>query len=411
MVRTRHLANIIQKNNCQPILPCLLALLCSLFALGAKGQKQEIDYKWFREAMLQRSEGNDAQAVADFGLFLNLYPQQHPPAYYYRGYAHMHRGDYKKALADFQKLQELEPQNLDGPFSAGKACYAMGEYQQAEAFFSRSLEIDPFHVPSINDLGMVRMYLLDFDGAYRLFAKAISLDSTFAMAYNNAGAAIYFNQDIDKPIEKDVIFAQSLFSKAIALRPDLTLALRNRAIMCFLLKDYSGALRDLDRAAYYTPNEPMLHFYRGIIAAEQQQPAKAFDELKKTVALNPGIFIAHEEMGKLHKKMANYGEAIAAFKRAQNISTYQAYKGLMDYRIGLVYALEGNGSAMYNALEKARRKGVFSDYRAYKDLLSTKDLKKYRNDKKMYRFIKKATKGRKENRFARPELQWFRMNG
>lgn len=380
------------------------------FSLNTDAQKN-IDYKYFRSAMVQKSKGNHEQAIKDFGYFLKLHPKAHPPAYYYRGHTYMNMGNYQAAADDFVELTILEPESIDGPFSAGRAFYRLNNFEEAIKYFTQALDIDAFHAPSLNDRGMSYMYISKYVYALLDFRKAITANPSFTMAYNNAGAARYFNQDIDKPVKKDIEEARDYFTQAIELDSSLSLAYRNRAAMNLFLKDYEKALIDLEAAENINPKEVMVYFYRGVIHSDQENYSQAITAFDKAITLEQDMPYVYEEIGNLYKKQGNFEQAIQNYQKAQIIdpSINKLYIGLMDYRTAIIYALQKNEKQMHRYLNKAKKYKIFSDKRVYQDLLTAKELGKYRYSKKLKKFVRSVTKTKKNNKFNTLELRWFRM--
>ena len=228
---------------------------------------------------------------------------------------------------------------------------------------------------------------------------------------NNTGTARYFNQDIAKPNRKDLEIAHQWFSKAIEQDRTLGLAYRNRAAMNIFLRRYEDALIDLNHAAQIAPKDGMIYFYYGVVFADQNEIEKAISNFTAALKYNPQLSFAFEEMGNLFKHKEEANKAIQHYSLAKSArpNTAPLYIGLMDYRIALVYAEMGQRNQMYRTLKKACKQKVFNDMRVYQDFLKANEFKKFRKEKAFHRFTRSIRKGKKDNKFLRPELAWFRM--
>lgn len=390
------------------IFQTVVVLLCLPFVLPAQ---DKIDFYWYRKALTHKSQGNFSNAVKDFSTFLWKYPDEYPDAYYYRGYSYLYMKDFDNAIKDFQTLTDLDKTNVDGPFSAGRAYYQKGEYMEAIHSFRKALQVDPYHVQSMNDMGMAHCGLKEFDAALNIFYRAIAIDSTFAMLRNNAGAARYFNQDIEEPSTLDLRVAHDWFSQAVILDPKLFLAWRNRAAMSYFLEDYEDALFSLKKAKDLNGKDAMTWFYHGVVFSDRGDHGRAYSYFKKAIDMQEDFYFGYEEMAHIQKKEGNVDGAVQLYKKAQEVVSRDndRYKGLMDYRIASVYAKDKDPVKAMNFLKKAFRKGVFSDKRVYQDFISSKDFKNIKSHKPLKSFYGKVRGVRKDNKFKSMDLGWFRM--
>jgi len=374
-------------------------------------EAQSIDYEYYNRGLSQRKVGEYQQARQSFDQFIQQYPTQEPRAYFHRGYTFYFLKNYQAAIDDFKVLYRLDPNNVDGPYALGKTFYQLKQYAESIHYFSLAIQVDPSCAAAYNDRGMVRCLQQNYDPALEDFYKATAIDTSFAMAYNNTGTARYFNQDIAKPNRKDLQIAHQWFTKAIEQDRTLALAYRNRATMNIFLKRPEAALMDLNQASRIEPENGMVHFYFGVVYADQNKNEKAIKSFTKALELNPHLTFAYEEMGNLYKTQKQGTQAIKQYQLAQvaRPNTGKLYQGLMAYRIALVYAEMGKKDQMFQALKRGRKAKVFNDMRVYRDFLKAKEFKKFRHKRAFQRFTRSIRKGEKDNKFLHPELAWFRM--
>lgn len=384
-----------------------LLFFCLPFGIAA----QSVDYEWYDKGLSQKKIGAYQKAQQSFDQFIKQYPHQKPRAYFHRGYTFYFLKNYQAAIDDFKELYRLDPNNVNGPYALGRTFHQLKKYRDAIHYFSLAIKVDPSYAAAYNDRGMVRCLQQNYDPALEDFYKATSIDTSFAMAYNNTGTARYFNQDIAKPNRKDLQIAHEWFTKAIERDRTLALAYRNRATMNIFLKRPEAALIDLNQARRIEPENGMVHFYFGVVYADQNKNEKAIISFTKALEFNPQLSFAFEEMGNLYKNQKQGSKAIEQYKLAQTArpNTGKLYQGLMAYRMALVYAEMGNKDQVFQALKKGRKAKVFSDMRVYQDFLKAKEFKKFRHKRAFKRFTRSVRKGKKDNKFLHPELAWFRM--
>src|SRR5262249_20356471 len=81
--------------------------------------------------------------------------KQLPAAYVHLGSANYSKGDYGRAIADYNKALRLDPQNIDAHTSKGQAYLAKGDLGAAFSSLGRAIKLRP-----------------DFAGAYMYRARA-----------------------------------------------------------------------------------------------------------------------------------------------------------------------------------------------------------------------------------------------
>ncbi len=384
-------------------------ILISLFSLHVKGQI--IDYSLYNKGMELKNQGDYSNAILSFGKFIQQYPSEYPTAYFQRGKTYLLLNQFQLAIQDLQQVIQLDAVHKDAPYVLGKIFFQQKKHLEASKYLTISIQLNPNHALSYNDRGLVKCQLREYDDALNDFYQATQIDPTFAMAHNNAGAARYFKQDIAQPTSKDLREAKAWFTKAIQKDPSLALAYRNRGAMHIFTKENEKALLDFEKAHQLNPHDAMIVFYLGVVYANQSKNQKAFDAFRQALAMNPQLTFAHEEMGNLYKATQQYDLAIYQYHQAQIVrpSSGILYKGLLDYRIALVFAEQKNASKMYEFLKKAKERGAFKDQQLYRDFQKAKEFQPFRLEKSFQRFQKSLFKIKKDNKFLNPDLGWFRM--
>lgn len=366
------------------------------------------DKKQFNAAVLYHTQGKYDEAIEGFSRLIAGYPDL-VKAYFFRGYAYLKKEDYKNALADFKIASELDEKNDKAFFYIGKIYYDQNQYEEAIEYFNKAISLNNKHISAINDRGMAYYQLGNYNAATLSFQSAIAVDGTFAMAYNNLGSAIFFNQNVANPTKKDLEDAKAAFSKAIELDPSLFVAYYNRASMFYYLKNYEAALADIENALAIQENNAMCHFYSGVIKGKQENYGGAIESLETALELAPSLSYAYEEMGNIYQEQKQYLQALEMYDKAISLTQNSVYEGLMYYRKAIVYALEEDEASMYSELKKADKKKLFRDKKVYQAFNREKAFKPYRSKKAFKKILKKARKGKKENKFEDSELTWFRL--
>jgi lipoprotein NlpI len=94
----------------------------------------------FRGLLHEDSERH-LQAVADFGIVIELNPQA-AEAYDHRGSEHFKLGHIARSLADFDKFLELRPKQKPRHWKRGISCYYAGRFEDGQKQFASYEQVD-----------------------------------------------------------------------------------------------------------------------------------------------------------------------------------------------------------------------------------------------------------------------------
>ena len=134
--------------------------------------------------------------------------------YFKRSLKRIDDSNYKKALADLNKVLKLDPNYADAYYNRGtlKSRY-LKEYKAAILDFNKAIEIDPTDTSSLHNRGKAKTYLEDYSGAITDFNKVISQKPLHLNARQNRGYIHYLNGDY--------YFAILDYKKALSLQKDI----------------------------------------------------------------------------------------------------------------------------------------------------------------------------------------------
>ena len=131
-------------------------------------------------------------------------------AYYNRGIAYDDKGQYDRAIADYDTAIKLNPKDADFYFNRGTSYDDKGQFDRAIADYDTAIKLNPKYAIAYNNRGNAYNYKGQFDRAIADFDTAIKLNPKDASAYNNRGGTFEILGQRDKAIAD--------FRKAIELR-------------------------------------------------------------------------------------------------------------------------------------------------------------------------------------------------
>ncbi len=135
--------------------------------------------------------GNYKQAIEDYDKSIKINPNFHVRAYYNRGHAYTILGNYQQAIADYDKAIEVYPEYEEAYFNRGCVYAILGNHKRAIGDYDKAIELNPKKAdPYVNRgnayarLGNERQAIGDYD-------KAIETNPKYAEAYFIRGHAYW----------------------------------------------------------------------------------------------------------------------------------------------------------------------------------------------------------------------------
>jgi tetratricopeptide (TPR) repeat protein len=168
-----------------------------------------------------------------------------------------------------------------------------------------------------------------------LLDEAVKRDPSFFDAYCQLAYAheyLYAVFGLDHTPAR-LALAEAAVQAATRLRPDAGETHLARAqYLYFGLRDYDGALAELESARKTLPNDPRLFELTGYILRRRGQQEEGLRNLQRAVELDPRNLFTLQQIALSYQQLGRYAEAIAALDRALAIvpdnAETRAYRGL-----------------------------------------------------------------------------------
>ena len=155
-----------------------------------------------------------------------------------RGTAYDDKGDYDRAIQDFNEAVRLDPNAESAYYGRGYAYKKKGDYDRAIQDFNEAIHLNPNFERAYYDRGNAYIDKGDFDRAIQEFNEAIRLNSKDANAYNNRGVAYHRKGDYDHAILD--------YNQAIRLNSNFTSAYSSRGDAYFAMSNLTAAVGDYE---------------------------------------------------------------------------------------------------------------------------------------------------------------------
>ena len=178
-----------------------------------------------------------------------------PVAYYNRGIIFMDEKQNNKALSDFKRAIELDPNYVNAYNNRG--IVLMNEKQNSKAVddLSKAIELNPNLINAYINRGLIFLNENQNDKALDDFSKVILLDPNNSQAYNNRGNVFFNEKKFDNALDD--------FRKAITLNPNYFQAYFNCGNVFYVEKKYGQAISNYSKAIELEGNNANAYYYRG----------------------------------------------------------------------------------------------------------------------------------------------------
>ena len=152
---------------------------------------------------------NFESSIKKYSISLELH--EHADAYNNRGLDYANLGKYDKAIEDFNKAIELNPDLAVAYYNRGNTYVELGEYDRAIKDYDKAIELNKDYAVAYNNRGFAYVGLGKYNRAIEDFNKAIKLNPDDAKAYYNRGLA-YAELGEHERAREDMLRAGNLFT-------------------------------------------------------------------------------------------------------------------------------------------------------------------------------------------------------
>ena len=253
------------------------------------------------------------RAIMDFGKSLELNPND-VDAYFIRGNAYYKIKEYGRVIEDYNGGIELVPNLASSYNNRGLAYHGKGENDKAIKDYEKAIELNPNLAEAYNHRGIVYTDLGQFNRALKDFNKAIELN--LVEAYNNRGLVYAYLGQFDRAL-KD-------FNKTIKLNPNFAQAYNNRGWMNIELKHFEKAIEDCNKAMELNLNVAEVYYNRGLAYIKLAKFEKALEDYNKAIDLNPSDAIAYNNRGCAYRGLSQFERAIEDYNKAIELNPNDA---------------------------------------------------------------------------------------
>lgn len=183
--------------------------------------------------------------------------------YYQLGNDYYERGDYEKAIENYNTSILLNPIFSEAYFNRALSYYQLKNFDRSINDYTKSAELDPNNPIIYNNRGDAYYKKQDFQSAIKDYDKAISLNPNYLKAYYNRGLCYASLEEYEKAVAD--------FGKVIELKPDFAEAWHLRGLAYEYGGDLDNSIKDYEKALELNPELTEAKSHLEAVKVKKQQ--------------------------------------------------------------------------------------------------------------------------------------------
>ncbi|MBT6046550.1 MAG: tetratricopeptide repeat protein [Candidatus Scalindua sp.] len=294
-----------------------------------------------QEALKLHQAGNLGSAAKCYNKLLEMQPNN-IDALFLSGTLNLQSGKLDLACLLFRKALELEPGYAMAHGNLGTALQESGRFEEAIASYRQAIALRPDYTDAHYNLGNTFKAQGKLEEAVVCYRKSIQLKPDYIDAYGNLGNTLREQGKHDEAIEcyrqvtvlkPDCAVAHSNLGsvlqesgkldealscqyQAIELKPDYAEAHNNLGIVLKELGRFDDAIKSHNLSIKLKPDYAEAHNNLGVSFMRQDKPDKAMACYRRAIELKPDYAEAHNNLGTVLQGTGKPEESIASYERA-----------------------------------------------------------------------------------------------
>lgn len=235
-------------------------------------------------------------------------------------------GAYSRASQLLATELKAHPEDADAHLLLGQIDAIQGQRAAAIQELSKTVELKPDSAVAYNILGTALSRFAEFDAARKAFEQAVALDPQMVEAHINLAMTLAESSDLDD--------ATAQLQAAIALQPGAQSAARAHYLLGKIDEDQqpARAVEELTTAARIDPKDAQTWLELGELKSEAGDEAGALVAFQHAAALSPRDADTQYQLGSQYLIASNWHEAVLHFELAR--------KAMPQPTVALLYKLD-----------------------------------------------------------------------
>jgi protein O-GlcNAc transferase len=221
-------------------------------------------------------------------------------------------GEFAAAVACFQRVLALQPDNLVAYNQLGNALQGLGRLEEAKAAYQTLLALNPNVAAAYSNLGAIWQMQGKTVEAIAAYRQAIHLNPNFVVARLNLGR-LYASQSA-------WLEAKQCFQEAIRLQPDVPEAYTELAQALHYLGRTPKAIALLQGVLERQPEMAIAQHTLGCLWMGLGEMAKAQQCFEAVIVRQPNFLAVHGNLGQALEAQGKLDAALVSYSRALELN-------------------------------------------------------------------------------------------
>lgn len=207
---------------------------------------------------------------------------------------------------------QYNPTSAELREAIGSLYFQQGDLAGAQQYMSEAVKLDEWSATGWNNLGVITLITGKPEDALSALSNAVELDPGSPEAYCNMGGAYAGMGELDR--------AEESFRRAAELKPDYEAAKIQLAAILMQQKNFPDALMVWEEILYWSPEQPVARFGRGVIAVLENRPEDSIADLEAALLSDPVDPYAHFYLGTALRMLGQLEQARIEFETVKVVS-------------------------------------------------------------------------------------------
>ena len=266
--------------------------------------------------LVLRAQGRWAEAGEALLSAVRIAPD-HAPARADLGDALLHLDRRDEGMTQLREAVRLEPDNIDTRTAVGRAlCHVARDYTGAEAQFREAVRIDPGNARACCDLGIALRYQGKGAEAAAVLRRAIQLDPKLVSPHFELGAVLC-------DLLRDYTGAETESREAVRLEPGNAEAHSNLGVALDHQGKHASSAKEHREAVRLKPGSGPFHYLLGNCLLHHSEFEGAVASYREAIRLQPDFAEAHCNLGHALSRLGEHAEALTEFRRGHELGSRQ----------------------------------------------------------------------------------------
>ena len=241
---------------------------------------------------------------------------------YYLAQVYRLRGEAERAVAEFDKVSQRDPQDIASRVWLGELYLQLGQPDRAAPRFAQALALQPASISARFGLGRAALATHDYTAAVAHFEDVLTRDATavaahypLSLAYTALGQTAKADAHLKQRASRDILPADPLMV-ALDTMLESAQSYETRGIRSLEDNEGAAAVTWFEKGLALAPDNAALHHRLGAALSLTGDRAAARRQFEEAVRLSADQFLAHYSLGVMDQEDGRHDAAVARFRAA-----------------------------------------------------------------------------------------------